>query len=194
MKAVMAKTAKTEMAGAGPVNLSNPKKAVVKSVASKVDTKPALQDRVKADASKPAKPIKTTIEKVAAKIVTTKTGTAKVDSSKDGKAATSKPGVAKITVAKPVVAKSEATKSDVKKSTAKKVSATKATKSKELAKPETMKLLDNKQARPSREDIEQMIAKAAYFRAEKRCFEVGHEQEDWLMAEREINQLYLLES
>lgn len=57
-----------------------------------------------------------------------------------------------------------------------------------------MKLLANKDARPSREEIEQMIAKAAYFRAEKRCFEVGYEQEDWLMAEQEINQLYVFES
>ena len=39
-----------------------------------------------------------------------------------------------------------------------------------------------------------MIAQAAYFRAEKRCFEVGYEQEDWLMVEQEINQLYLLGS
>jgi hypothetical protein len=77
---------------------------------------------------------------------------------------------------------------------AKKISATTAKKSRVIANPEPMKLLAHKEARPSREEIEQMIAKAAYFRAEKRCFEVGYEQEDWLMAEQEINQLYVFES
>jgi hypothetical protein len=33
-----------------------------------------------------------------------------------------------------------------------------------------------------------MIADAAYFRAEKRGFEAGHELEDWLAAEEEIEQ------
>lgn len=42
---------------------------------------------------------------------------------------------------------------------------------------------------PSVEEVRQMIATAAYFRAEKRGFEVGYEQEDWLMAEKEISQL-----
>jgi hypothetical protein len=31
-----------------------------------------------------------------------------------------------------------------------------------------------------------MIAKAAYFRAERRNFEPGHEVEDWLAAEAEV--------
>jgi hypothetical protein len=34
--------------------------------------------------------------------------------------------------------------------------------------------------------FEQMIAEAAYYRAEKRGFEAGHEVDDWLTAEREI--------
>jgi hypothetical protein len=38
-------------------------------------------------------------------------------------------------------------------------------------------------------EVEQMIATAAYYRAEKRSFEVGYELEDWLMAEKEISQL-----
>lgn len=33
-----------------------------------------------------------------------------------------------------------------------------------------------------------MIADAAYFRAEKRGFQPGHELEDWLAAEQEIQQ------
>jgi Protein of unknown function (DUF2934) len=34
-----------------------------------------------------------------------------------------------------------------------------------------------------------LIAKAAYFRAERRAFQAGHELEDWLAAEVEIDQL-----
>jgi len=31
-----------------------------------------------------------------------------------------------------------------------------------------------------------MIAEAAYYRAERRCFEPGYELDDWLQAERDI--------
>jgi hypothetical protein len=34
-----------------------------------------------------------------------------------------------------------------------------------------------------------LIAKAAYYRAERRAFQAGHELEDWLAAEVEIDQL-----
>ena len=34
-----------------------------------------------------------------------------------------------------------------------------------------------------------LIAKAAYFRAERRGFQAGHELEDWLAAEAEVGQL-----
>ena len=34
-----------------------------------------------------------------------------------------------------------------------------------------------------------MIAEAAYFRAQRRGFEPGHELEDWLAAEREVYRL-----
>jgi hypothetical protein len=34
-----------------------------------------------------------------------------------------------------------------------------------------------------------MIAQAAYFRAERRGFERGHELEDWVSAEQEIDRL-----
>lgn len=34
-----------------------------------------------------------------------------------------------------------------------------------------------------------MIADAAYHRARERGFEPGHEQEDWLLAEREVDRL-----
>ena len=35
-------------------------------------------------------------------------------------------------------------------------------------------------------DRHEMIAVAAYYRAEQRAFEPGHEMEDWLQAERQI--------
>ncbi|HEY5102812.1 MAG TPA: DUF2934 domain-containing protein [Steroidobacteraceae bacterium] len=34
-----------------------------------------------------------------------------------------------------------------------------------------------------------MIAEAAYLRAEQRSFASGHEEEDWLLAEREVDAL-----
>lgn len=37
------------------------------------------------------------------------------------------------------------------------------------------------------EDRQSMIAKAAYFRAEQRNFEPGHELDDWLAAESEVD-------
>ena len=36
---------------------------------------------------------------------------------------------------------------------------------------------------------EALIAERAYFRAERRGFEPGHEGEDWLAAEAEVDQL-----
>jgi hypothetical protein len=40
---------------------------------------------------------------------------------------------------------------------------------------------------PANDDRRSLIAKAAYFRAERRRFEPGHELEDWLAAEREVD-------
>jgi hypothetical protein len=40
---------------------------------------------------------------------------------------------------------------------------------------------------PAPQEREQMIAVAAYYRALKRSFEPGHELEDWLEAEEEVN-------
>ena len=36
---------------------------------------------------------------------------------------------------------------------------------------------------------EQLVAEAAYYRAEKRGFQAGQEVEDWLIAEQEIDSL-----
>jgi hypothetical protein len=41
--------------------------------------------------------------------------------------------------------------------------------------------------RVSEEERREMIARAAYFRAAKRDFAPGHEQEDWVAAEAEID-------
>lgn len=38
--------------------------------------------------------------------------------------------------------------------------------------------------------LREMIATRAYFKAEKRGFAKGHEVEDWLEAEREVNKQY----
>jgi hypothetical protein len=37
------------------------------------------------------------------------------------------------------------------------------------------------------EDRQSLVAKAAYFRAERRQFQPGHELEDWLAAEAEVD-------
>ena len=41
--------------------------------------------------------------------------------------------------------------------------------------------------------LEVMVAEAAYYRAEKRGFEPGHELEDWLAAESEIARMCSLQ-
>ena len=38
--------------------------------------------------------------------------------------------------------------------------------------------------------LRKMIAESAYYKAEKRGFSAGHEIEDWLEAEREVNKQY----
>jgi hypothetical protein len=44
----------------------------------------------------------------------------------------------------------------------------------------------------SAEDRRAMIAEAAYLRAERRGFDPGHETEDWLAAEEEVDALLAL--
>jgi hypothetical protein len=39
----------------------------------------------------------------------------------------------------------------------------------------------------AREHRQNLVAKAAYFRAERRQFQPGHELEDWLAAEAEVD-------
>lgn len=43
-----------------------------------------------------------------------------------------------------------------------------------------------KKQEPARNDPWQQIALAAYFKAESRGFDPGHELDDWLEAEREV--------
>jgi hypothetical protein len=44
----------------------------------------------------------------------------------------------------------------------------------------------NSRADASADEIRQLIAQAAYYRAKQRGFEPGHELEDWVQAESEI--------
>ena len=40
----------------------------------------------------------------------------------------------------------------------------------------------------SAEELRKLIAEAAYYRAKKRGFAPGHEEEDWIQAEAEVKQ------
>ena len=47
----------------------------------------------------------------------------------------------------------------------------------------------SKTAQPrSNDERLRLIAEAAYYRAQRRGFEPGHEEEDWLLAEREVDE------
>jgi hypothetical protein len=52
--------------------------------------------------------------------------------------------------------------------------------------PPTLHLKEKHLAATSTGDLAPMIATAAYFRAEQRGFEPGHELEDWLHAEQQV--------
>ena len=57
----------------------------------------------------------------------------------------------------------------------------------EILKEETEELAQEIETRiPAPAERRQMVAEAAYYRAEKRNFEPGHELEDWLEAEAEL--------
>lgn len=51
---------------------------------------------------------------------------------------------------------------------------------------ETLHLKSNPEMVPAAVDFAQLIATAAYYRAEQRGFAPGYELQDWLEAEREI--------
>ena len=99
-----------------------------------------------------------------------------------------KPSVTKKRAAggKAVVKKSPAKKSTVKKSAAGKTVKKRVTTRKKVAKKVSgaagKKLF-------SARDRYEMIAKMAYFRAEKRGFEPGWEQEDWLESEKLVDDM-----
>jgi|KBSSwiStaDraftv2_1062776.scaffolds.fasta_scaffold5350494_1 hypothetical protein len=44
------------------------------------------------------------------------------------------------------------------------------------------------QSEAPRSDVSQLIAVAAYYRAQQRGFEPGHELDDWIAAEAEVRQ------
>jgi hypothetical protein len=47
-------------------------------------------------------------------------------------------------------------------------------------------ITSNARAEASADEIRQLIAEAAYYRAKQRGFEPGHELEDWVQAESEV--------
>jgi len=51
-----------------------------------------------------------------------------------------------------------------------------------------------KDIRPSPEERRRMIAEAAYFRAEKRGFAAGDSVEDWIVAERQVDEALGIEN
>ena len=97
-----------------------------------------------------------------------------------------------------VSAKKPAVKSPVRKKAVKKqASKKKVSKKKAVAKKRTAAGGGRKKSAVSRaaaskislKERYEMIAKMAYFRAEKRGFESGWEQEDWLESERLIDEM-----
>jgi hypothetical protein len=62
--------------------------------------------------------------------------------------------------------------------------------SKKKSPPETLHLKAKDMAATPAYDLASMIATAAYFCAQQRGFEPGHELEDWLQAEQQVRSRY----
>jgi hypothetical protein len=75
-------------------------------------------------------------------------------------------------------------------STPKKTVAKPRARTKGTAKKETLHLKSHQIADAPHSDMTAMIATAAYYCAQQRHFEPGHELEDWLTAEQQIKALY----
>jgi hypothetical protein len=56
------------------------------------------------------------------------------------------------------------------------------------AKPNGEKAKPNGAGEPSAKEMYEMVAQAAYYRAEKRGFQPGFEADDWAQAEAEVKQ------
>ncbi len=97
------------------------------------------------------------------------------------KKATAKKTATKKTAAKKTVAKKTVTKKKVAK---KKVAAAPA-----QTGVEAVAIASTTSAAIDPDTRAQMVAEAAYYRAQKRGFEGGQEQEDWYEGEREIEEL-----
>ena len=98
---------------------------------------------------------------------------------KEKKPATSKKKVAAKKVNKKKVAKKVAKKVSKKKVAKKKVAKKKATPARTTVTPRTV----------SDQERYEMIQRHAYFLAEARNFEPGHELEDWIAAERFVDEM-----
>lgn len=101
---------------------------------------------------------------------------------------------AKKSTTKSGAAKKSSTKTTTAKKTATKKTSSKQTASKKVEKKKTSATKKTKQTSPkdisiSAEERWRMVATTAYLKAEARNFEPGHETEDWLAAEKEVDAL-----
>ncbi len=98
-------------------------------------------------------------------------------------------------VAKKKTARKKTAKKSAKKKTTQKKTAKKKTAKKKTAKKKAVKTSPRKPARQvSDQERYEMIQRHAYFLAEARNFEPGHEWEDWMEAERFIDEMLSRES
>jgi len=142
-------------------------------VTKKTQAAKSVTKKTVAKASNTASPVskKTVAKKTAAKKVTTKKAPAK-------------PAVARAANRPPAPPKSPPPKPAAKKTVSKKV-APSLRKPLEEERPVTLTPV----AEVSPEERWKMIELAAYYRAERRNFAAGHEQEDWAAAAAEIDEL-----
>lgn len=155
----------------------------------------SMSSEIKADVASVQKTGRTTVKVVAGKIaVTSKPVVSEKPEKRTASTATPQPEAGKV-VAKtaPRTASAAARKVTAKAATTTttKTEATPkaAAKAVSKAKAAPIKRSAIKPVEHTDEEIRQMIATAAYYRAEKRGFAVGYEREDWLMAEKEVDQI-----
>ena len=102
---------------------------------------------------------------------------------------TSKTGPKKNTSKKKTSEKKVTAKKITKKKTTAKKTATATTAKKKTTSPENTKGSSGSAFTISAEERWRMIANSAYLKAEARGFAPGHETEDWLQAEKEVDAL-----
>ena len=113
------------------------------------------------------------------------------DSARTPKSAPKSPATS--TAKAPAEAKAPVTKAAGSKSTEAPATtpavATSPAPAKRVAKPKVSKAVPPARTRVSEDTRRGMIAESAYLRAERRGFAPGHEHEDWVAAEKEVDAL-----